>query len=41
MKLKLDGLNHWEIAWLFALEVSPSIEAGLMKGLGDARAITH
>src|SRR5262249_60240256 len=40
-ELKLDGLNHWEIAWLFALEDSPSIEAGLMKGLGDARAITH
>jgi hypothetical protein len=34
-ELKLDGLNHWEIAWLFALEDSPGIEAGLMKGLGD------
>jgi hypothetical protein len=40
-ELKLDGLNHWEIAWLFALEDSPGIEAGLMKGLGDAGAITH
>jgi hypothetical protein len=40
-ELKLDGLNHWEISWLFALKDSPGIEAGLMKGLGDAGAITH
>src|SRR5262249_46313156 len=40
-EVKLDGLNDWEIAWLFALEDSPSIEARLVKGIGDARAITH
>ena len=40
-EVKLDGLNHWEIAWLFALEDSPGIETCLVKGIGDARAITH
>ena len=40
-EVKLDGLNHREIAWLFALEDLPGIEAGLVKGIGDARAITH
>src|SRR5262249_5222299 len=40
-ELKLDGRDHREIAWLFALEDSPSIEAGLVKGIGDARVITH
>jgi hypothetical protein len=37
-EVKLDGLNHWEIAWLFALEDSSGIETCLVKGIGKTCA---
>jgi hypothetical protein len=40
-EVKFDGLNHWEIAWFFALEDSPGIETGLAKGIGKTRAVPH
>ena len=38
-ELELAGLDHRQMARLLALENSPGIEAGLVKSVGDARAI--
>ena len=38
-EFELAGLDHRQIARLFALKNSADVEAGLVKSVGDARAI--